>query len=140
MRRSDEEEQAVRAATRGELRLLEPAVRASPEAVRALLDPEFTEFGASGRRYDRTSVLTVTSAAGEDDTGPSVATAMSGTLLAPGLVHLTYVSERNGRLFRRSSLWRRTGGRWRMYFHQGTPAGEPEQAGQYPADSPSGPD
>lgn len=140
MTRSDEEEQAVRAAMEGELRLLDPAVRASNEAVNALLDPEFTEFGASGRRYDRTSVLAVTSAADEDDPGPSAATEMTGALLAPGLVHLTYVTERNGRRFRRSSLWRQAGERWRMYFHQGTPAGASRPAGDYPADSPEAAD
>ncbi|TXS43646.1 nuclear transport factor 2 family protein [Streptomyces sp. OR43] len=123
MNASDEEERSVRAAVEGELRLLEPGVRASPDAVTALLDPEFTEFGASGRRYDRTSVLAVTSAVDESDPGPSAVTGMSGVLLAPGLVHLTYTSERNGRRFRRSSLWRRSDAGWRMYFHQGTPAG-----------------
>lgn len=119
---SDEEERAVRAAIEGELRLLDPGVRASVEAVTALLDPEFIEFGASGRRYDRTSILAVTSAVDADAPAPSVATEMSGVLLAPDLVHLTFVSEGNGRRVRRSSLWRRSESRWRMYFHQGTPA------------------
>ncbi|MCX0247352.1 nuclear transport factor 2 family protein [Streptomyces drozdowiczii] len=138
MKLSDEEGRAVRAAMAGELRLLDPAVRASPEAVTDLLDPEFAEFGASGRRYDRASVLAVTSAVEDDDPGPDVSE-LSGTLLAPDLVHLTYVTERNGMLFRRSSLWRRTGERWRMYFHQGTPAGPAGAARAYPADSPGGP-
>lgn len=56
----------MRAAAEGELRLLDPQVRASPDAVTGLLDREFTEFGASGRRYDRASVLVVTSAGGEE--------------------------------------------------------------------------
>ncbi|MGC4951075.1 DUF4440 domain-containing protein [Streptomyces sp. DT224] len=137
MRLSDEEGRAVRAAMAGELRLLEPAVRASPEAVTELLDPEFTEFGASGRRYDRTSILAVTSAVENDDPGPEVFE-LSGSLLAPDLVHLTYVAERNGLLFRRSSLWRRTDERWRLYFHQGTPAGPARAAAENPADTPGG--
>ncbi|MFC8537563.1 DUF4440 domain-containing protein [Streptomyces sp. NPDC057249] len=127
MELSDEEGRAVRAAMAGERRLLEAAVRASPEAVTELLDPEFTEFGASGRRYDRTSVLAVTSAVEDDDPGPEVR-GLSGTLLAPDVVHLTYVTARNGSLVRRSSLWRRTGERWRLYFHQGTPAGPARDA------------
>ncbi len=113
----------MRAAVEGELRLLDPGVRASPDAVTALLDPEFIEFGASGRRYDRTSILAVTSAVDEGAPGPSVVTEMSGVLLAPALVHLTYVSEGNGRRVRRSSIWRRSESGWRMYFHQGTPTG-----------------
>ncbi|MEV0579149.1 DUF4440 domain-containing protein [Streptomyces sp. RTGN2] len=121
---SDEEQRSVQAAVDGELRLLDPVVRASPEVVTELLDPEFVEFGASGRRYDRTSILDVTSAA-DENAGPSVAVEMTGVLLAPDLVHLTFVTERNGFRVRRSSLWRRSDARWRMYFHQGTPTGEP---------------
>lgn len=120
---AEEEEQSVRAAVAGELRLLEPRVRASPEEVTALLDPEFTEFGASGRRYDRASILAVTSAVDESAYESKAVTGMSGVLLAPGLVHLTYTSESNGSRVRRSSLWRRSDSGWRMYFHQGTPAG-----------------
>ena len=45
---------------------------------------------------------------------------MTGRLVAPGLVLLTYVSDPDGRAARRSSLWRRSEGRWRMLFHQGT--------------------
>ncbi|MEU9205006.1 DUF4440 domain-containing protein [Streptomyces sp. NPDC048332] len=123
MNGSAEEDQSVRAAVAGELRLLDPGVRASPDEVTALLDPEFTEFGASGRRYDRTSILAVTSAADENAPEPTAVTGMSGVLLAPGLVHLTYTSESNDRRVRRSSLWRRSDSGWRMYFHQGTPAG-----------------
>lgn len=113
----------MRAAIEGELRLLDPGVRVSPGAVAELLDPEFNEFGASGRRYDRTSILDVTSAVDENAPDPSVATEMSGVLLAPGLVHLTYTSEGNGRRVRRSSIWRQSDAGWRMYFHQGTPTG-----------------
>lgn len=126
----------MRAAVAGELRLLDPGVRASPEAVTALLDPEFTEFGASGRRYDRRSILTVTSAVDESAPEPSAVTGMSGVLLAPGLVHLTYTLESNGRRVRRSSLWRRSDSGWRMYFHQGTPAGPSHPGGEYQADTP----
>ncbi|MFJ7420877.1 DUF4440 domain-containing protein [Streptomyces uncialis] len=47
----------VDAAVQGELRLRDPDVRPSPELVGALLHPEFTEIGASGRLWDRDSVL-----------------------------------------------------------------------------------
>ncbi|MCG5216525.1 nuclear transport factor 2 family protein [Streptosporangium sp. KLBMP 9127] len=56
---TDEDERAVQAAIDGELRLLDPEVRASPALVRELLDPEFTEIGASGRWWDAESILTV---------------------------------------------------------------------------------
>ena len=45
---------------------------------------------------------------------------MSGVLLAPGIVHVTYVSDHAGRRARRSSVWRLTDDGWRVYFHQGT--------------------
>ena len=40
-----------------EERLLDPTVRAVPGEVRALLAPEFIEFGASGRVFDRDAIL-----------------------------------------------------------------------------------
>ena len=40
-----------------EERLLDPAVRAVPALVRELLAPEFTEFGASGRVFNRDAIL-----------------------------------------------------------------------------------
>lgn len=52
----------VAAAVAGELRLLEPAVRASREEAARLLDPEFTEIGASGRRWTREEMLAELSA------------------------------------------------------------------------------
>lgn len=113
--------QAVEAVRQAELRLLEPNVRASPALVAELLDPEFTEFGASGRRWDATSILGVTSAGSVSHDAPVHVSAMSGDLLAPGLVHLTYLCHHRGRRTWRSSLWRLTETGWRIYFHQGTP-------------------
>jgi hypothetical protein len=49
------EDESVQAAIAGELRLLEPRVRASAELLEALLDPGFTEIGASGKRWSRGS-------------------------------------------------------------------------------------
>ncbi|MCW7941326.1 hypothetical protein AAW14_04495 [Streptomyces hygroscopicus] len=117
---TDERELAVQAAIEGELRLLDPEVRASPAVVSELLDPEFTEFGASGRRWDAESVLTVTSAGTVSPRSPVKVSGMSGVVLAPGVVHLTYLADNQGRRAWRSSLWRLTEQGWRMYFHQAT--------------------
>ncbi|MEW1615625.1 MULTISPECIES: DUF4440 domain-containing protein [unclassified Streptomyces] len=114
---ADESEQAVQAAIDGELRLLDPEVRASPARVLELLDPEFIEFGASGRRWDVKSILTVTSGG---SVSPVEVSEMSGAVLAPGVVHLTYFADNQGRRAWRSSLWRLTETGWRMYFHQAT--------------------
>ncbi|MFJ3723590.1 DUF4440 domain-containing protein [Streptomyces sp. NPDC090045] len=116
-------ERVVRAAIDAELRLLDPEVRASPILVSGLLDPEFIEFGASGRRWDASSILAVTSGGSVDPESPVEVSEMSGVVLAPGVVHLTYFSDNSGRRAWRSSLWRMTETGWRMYFHQATPTG-----------------
>lgn len=113
----------VRAAVDGELRLLDPEVRASADRVLAFLDPEFTEIGASGQRWDAASILTVTGDRSVSEQSPVEVEEMAGTVVAPGVVQLTYRSYHEGRRVRRSSLWRLTDAGWRMYFHQGTPVG-----------------
>ncbi|MFG2191936.1 DUF4440 domain-containing protein [Streptomyces sp. NPDC048639] len=123
----ERDEQAVRIASERELWLLDPEVRDSPVQVRELLDPEFVEFGASGRRWDRDTVLSVLGpdpgpGPGPDGAGaPIIASEMSGVVLAPGVVHLTFITETDGRRARRSSIWRLRDDGWRLYFHQGTP-------------------
>jgi hypothetical protein len=117
---ADESERAVQAVIDAELRLLDPDVRVSPDLVSELLDPEFAEIGASGRRWDARSILTVTSAGSVDPDARIEASEMSGAVLAPGIVHLTYLSDDGRRRAWRSSLWRATETGWRMYFHQGT--------------------
>ncbi|MET8131251.1 MULTISPECIES: nuclear transport factor 2 family protein [unclassified Streptomyces] len=111
---------AVEAAIEGELRLLDPAVRRSADLVGALLHPDFYEFGASGRIWDRASTLAMLDAESETG-GRSTTSRMKGVQLAADLVHLTFDTDNNGRRAHRSSLWRRTGTEWLLYFHQGTP-------------------
>ncbi len=101
-----------------ELLLLDPAVRHSPSTAADLLDPDFREFGASGRIWDRVSVLDRMAA---DDMAATAAVDITATRLAENVILLTYRSRRAGRTAIRSSLWRRCdGGPWRALFHQGT--------------------
>lgn len=111
---------AVEAAVEGELRLLRPEVRASPELLEKLLHPEFREFGASGRYWDRTSIIESLLAGVDPGPRPVVVSEMEGVQLASDVVHLTFDTDDNGRRVHRSSLWRRTDDGWQMYFHQGT--------------------
>ncbi|MFE0176616.1 DUF4440 domain-containing protein [Streptomyces sp. NPDC059002] len=112
---------AVEAAIEGELRLLDPEVRASPELFGALLHPEFTEFGASGTRWDRASIVRVLTAHPDPGSRPTTTSQMRGVQLSDDTVHLTFDTDSNGRRVHRSSLWRRTEDGWRLWFHQGTP-------------------
>lgn len=101
----------------GELSLLDPEVRASRSAASALLDDSFHEFGSSGTVWDRESVLD--SMLAVVDAPPEVMD-MTASRLAPDVILLTYRTRRPGRGTLRSSIWRRTQGRWAIYFHQGT--------------------
>ena len=100
-----------------ELALLDPAVRVDAEKVRALLHPDFVEFGASGRKWDRSSIAAVTSGIEE----PIVASDFRATRLGPDAMLLTYRSDTSGRRALRSSIWVRVPGEdWLLRFHQGT--------------------
>ena len=98
--------------------LLSDAVRADPDAVAALLDPAWTEFGASGRRWSRTEMLAVIAPVGDPDLE-----VLSVETLAPDVVLLLWRSLTDAGSSLRSSVWVRSGGRWRQRFHQGTPEG-----------------
>ncbi|MFJ2747569.1 DUF4440 domain-containing protein [Streptomyces sp. NPDC087297] len=115
----------VGAAIAGELRLMDPGVRMSQSLVRQLLDPHFVEVGASGRRWTYEEMLAVLPEMdGSAEDGPRYEPSeMTGVLLAPGLVHLTYETVIDGNRARQSSLWRRQGegAEWQMYYHQATP-------------------
>ena len=110
-----------------EERLLDPAVRAVPAEVRALLAPEFVEFGASGRVFDRDAILAMLAAE-----PPRVALRARGfkaRLLAPGAALTTWrVTRDDGIETLRSSVWQQQGGRWQMVFHQGTLAARDDEA------------
>jgi hypothetical protein len=105
--------------------LLRPEVRRSRAALEALLAPDFTEIGRSGRVYDREAI--VEALAGEAPIDIRIEE-FHVRLLAPGLALATYRSvvtaPAGPSIARRASVWRRgDDGSWRCTFHQGTPAG-----------------
>ncbi len=104
-----------------ELALMSPSVRRSEALVDELLDPEFCEIGMSGRFWTRAEVRRALAAELGDDHDTAEVTEMEGKVLGPSLILLKYVSSRDGRRARRSSLWRCSDGTWRLFFHQGTP-------------------
>lgn len=70
--------------------LLTPHVRSSRQQLDDLLDPDFTEIGASGRLWTRTEMVTALVNADRLDE-PITAEEFQAAEIAPGLVLLTYV-------------------------------------------------
>ena len=114
-----------------ELELHKSATRQSVARLSALLADDFAEFGRSGHRYTKASVLERLPA--EETTPALEAFDFELRRLGPTAMHLTYRSanrQGDGTLTRhtlRSSIWRDTGFGWQMSFHQGT-ATSPEDA------------
>lgn len=99
-------------------------MRGSPERVAGLLSADFLEVGASGRVYDRAAAISMIAR------GASARRRIEDFHARPvsrTVVLVTYSAVRLGEdgapasRSRRSSLWRREKGEWRMVFHQGTP-------------------
>ncbi|SBV05338.1 protein of unknown function (DUF4440) [Streptomyces sp. Ncost-T6T-1] len=111
---------AVAAAIEGELRLLDPAVRASGELLAELLHPDFREIDPGGRLWTRETIIASLTADDAPRPGPLTASRMLGVRLSADLVHLTFDTEARGIRSHRSSLWRLTPKGWRLYFHQAT--------------------
>ena len=110
-----------------EERLLDPAVRAVPGQVRALLAPEFVEFGASGRVFSRDAILAMLAA--EPPRLARQARGFKVRQLAPGVALTTWrVLRDDGIETLRSSVWQQQDGRWQMVFHQGTQAAKDDEA------------
>ena len=110
-----------------ELFLLTPQARLSPATLEELLDPDFREIGTSGRRWTRAETISALSAelsADAADNGPIEATDFEMTAVASGVVLVTFQTVGRGRRSLRSSVWRRSRGRWRVLHHQGTPTSQ----------------
>jgi hypothetical protein len=113
--------------TRDQLESLEYSLwraetRFDPAYMDAVLAPDFFEFGRSGRVYDRDAAISAGN--GEIEAGLHELVVHP---LGDDVALVTYVSEvargDDIELSNRASLWIRTGERWRLRFHQGTPAG-----------------
>lgn len=102
-----------------ELSLLTNTVRSNASKVDGLLDASYREIGASGRLWSRASIIDALSETSDEDEQID-ASDMAGEALSADLILLTYTTVRGQRRARRSSLWRRSNGTWRLLFHQGT--------------------
>lgn len=100
-----------------ELRLQTSSTRKDAAVMGELLSEDFREFGASGRVWDRASIIAELSA---ETSNPVVSEDFKCQRLSNKLALLTYVASNARRKTLRSSIWRLEGGKWRALFHQGT--------------------
>jgi glyoxylase I family protein len=97
------------------------------DELETLIDEAFSEVGASGRTYDRGSILPLL----RGRPAPELAIdGFTATELAGDVVLVTYrtiVNEPGGppAITLRASIWVRRGGRWRLRYHQGTRGPQP---------------
>ncbi|OZC58954.1 DUF4440 domain-containing protein [Rhodococcus sp. 06-470-2] len=100
-------------------RELQPAeCRRDRKRLARLLADDFTEVGASGTVWDKSSILDMLGTEG------SVEIEMIepvGRVIGPDYVLLQWISRTSKMCARRTSLWRRTDTGWELVHHQGTP-------------------
>ncbi|NNC10421.1 ribonuclease HI family protein [Planctomonas sp. JC2975] len=101
---------------RQERALLDPRIREDVAEIGVLLHPEFVEVGRSGRLWSKDEVAL------SPVTEGTIADIVSVDLVSPGVMQLVYRTTDARGTTLRSSLWLRSGPRWRLRFHQGTPA------------------
>lgn len=103
-----------------------------PQRVRELLAEDFLEIGASGRRWDLTSTLEMLREESQDPDSAIIDVSdvsdVQARQIAPGVVQILWTSTRSGKRALRSSIWCVRDARWRLVFHQGTPAPNQESA------------
>jgi ribonuclease HI len=97
---------------------------AIPGGLAALIDDDFEEIGASGRRWDRAAILDRLGSGPAEDVAIDL---FAAAPLGDDAVQVTYRSVARApglpaRSAWRSSVWIRRGDGWRIRFHQGTPA------------------
>ena len=98
-----------------------PAVRADADRLLELLAPDFIEVGASGRQWDRDSILELLDQEStDDDVVPIEIHDLRGRVIAPGVIQVLWDSDQAGRRARRTSLWCERERGWQQIHHQGT--------------------
>lgn len=102
--------------------LWQSETRFNESRMRELMSADFVEFGRSGRVYSLEEILSI-EGQGIDAVIPLPNLRIRQ--LDEDVAQLTYdsvVSREEGKEYaHRSSIWTRSGGVWRLRFHQGTP-------------------
>jgi hypothetical protein len=86
-----------------------------------MMEEEFWEVGASGRRYSREYVLEVLEERWRNPQEEHWQTSdFRCAAIAENNYLLTYTLRQIDRVTRRATIWRRTRSGWKIVFHQGT--------------------
>ena len=101
-----------------EEKLLQPEIRTSPEELRNLLSNDFFEFGSSGKVLYNDAI--------EADGIGVVKMTLSNFEIHQlstkcSVNYLRIFNEVRMQHTLRSSIWKFSDGKWKMFFHQGTP-------------------
>lgn len=104
-----------------ERELQSPGTRADEGRLRQLLAPDFLEVGASGRQWDRDSILQLLQDETADaETAPIEIHDLRGRVLAPEVIQVSWDSCWGERRARRTSIWCEREAGWQQVHHQGT--------------------
>ena len=106
-----------------EEKLLNPEVRKSVEEVSKLLADDFIEFGSSGNVYNKKDMI---EALRKELAEQISVHDLKLNLLIPEAALVTYPAMKkddsdNETTSLRCSVWKKTGEKWQIVFHQGTP-------------------
>ena len=86
-----------------------------------MMDSEFWEVGASGRRYSREFVLdTLENRTPDPDESKWLTRDFQCREIAADNYLITYTLAQGARITRRATLWRRAAAGWKILYHQGT--------------------
>ena len=98
-----------------------PAIGTSKQILENLLDKNFWEVGASGKKYDREIVLNVLLERAQKENPEKWASEnFQCTLLAENIYMLTYTNYQGERKTERVSIWKKIDSRFKLIYHQGT--------------------
>lgn len=88
-----------------------------------LLSEDFTEFGSSGKKYDKINQINFLNDTTSLKNIPFIISDFKVNQIASNIVHTTYCTQsiETKKKSLRSSIWEFNKYGWQMYFHQGTP-------------------
>ena len=103
---------------RQERELHKNEIRKNTKELNMFLDSGFYEFGSSGKILTREDIVNYLSL--EEEEVEIESWNYNAKLLSNEIVLVTYISRQNKVEALRSSIWKKTGDKWLMVFHQGT--------------------